>query len=182
MKRALLSIIALVVLAACAPVLDQQLMRAGTREVPFNRLEAAPTEYKGRLYILGGMIVGTRLTEAGSQIEALYAPVDSRGYLEEGGQLRGRFFAIYPRSKGMLDPEIYRKGRQITLAGEFVDVKKGKIDEMEYLYPVFEIKQIYLWSEYRHYDYPPYPYYYSPPFLYDPWGRPYPNPYWPPPW
>ena len=32
----------------------------------------------------------------------------------------------------MLDPLVYRKGREITLAGDFVEVRKGKIDEMEY--------------------------------------------------
>jgi hypothetical protein len=57
---------------------------------------------------------------------------------------------------------------------------------MEYLFPVFEIKDIYLWEERKDYYWPAYyPYYYYPyynyPFLYDPWGRPYPGPYWPPP-
>jgi hypothetical protein len=70
-------------------------------------------------------------------------------------------------------------------------VRKGKIDEMEYSYPVFEVRQIYLHEEYQNYPYawPYYPYYYpyySPyyyrsPYMYDPWGRYYPGPYWPPP-
>ncbi len=75
---------------------------------------------------------------------------------------------------------MFKKGREITLAGEFVDIRKGKIDEMEYAYPVFDIKQIYLWQEEKYYIYPPYYYYYPyGPYLYDPWYRPYPNPYWP---
>jgi hypothetical protein len=57
---------------------------------------------------------------------------------------------------------------------------------MEYVYPVFEIRQVYLWDEARdyYYYYPPYyyPYYNHYPYSYDRWGRPYPSPYWPPPW
>jgi outer membrane lipoprotein len=74
---------------------------------------------------------------------------------------------------------VYKKGREVTLAGEFVEARKGKIDEMEYVYPVFEIREIYLWEERTGY-YPPnyyYPYYdpffYGPPFMYGPWGWPY---------
>ena len=33
---------------------------------------------------------------------------------------QGRFLAVYPRSRGILDPMIYSKGRLVTLAGTFV--------------------------------------------------------------
>lgn len=185
MKRALIIIGAALLLAACSPVLNRELMKQGTRDLPFDQLRDAPDSFKGRLFILGGMIVGTRFMEAGSQIEALYVPVDSYGYLNEGERISGRFLALYPRSRGLLDPVVYKKGRELTIAAVFLETRKGKIDEMEYTYPVFEIKEVYLWDEYRNYYYAPpyYPYYYNSPFMYDPWGRPYPNPYWPPqPW
>lgn len=174
---------AALLLTACAPVLSRELMREGTRDVPMDQLREAPDNYKGRLFILGGIIVNSKFAETGTQIEALYVPVDSSGDLEEGEHPGGRFLAISPKSKGLLDPVVYKKGREITLAGEFLETRKGKIDDMEYDYPVFEIKQIYLWQEPRYY-YAPYYYYpyYNYPFLYDPWGRPYPSPYWPSPW
>jgi len=183
MKRLIIIVGAAVLLTACAPVLSRDLMRQGARDVPFSRLREAPDPFKGRLFILGGMIVNTRFAETGSQIEALYVPVDSLGYLQEGDHAQGRFLAVYPRSSGLLDPVVYSKGREITLAGAFLETRKGKIDDMEYIYPVFEVREIYLWDEHRDYYYPPpyYPYYYNRPFLYDPWGRPYPNPYWPSP-
>jgi outer membrane lipoprotein len=187
MKRALIFISAALMLTACSPVLNRELMKQGARDLPFNELRDAPDSFKGRLFILGGVVVNTRFTETGSQIEALYVPVDSYGYLNQGGNTSGRFLALYPRTRGLLDPVVYKKGREITLAAEFLETRKGKIDEMEYVYPVFEIKEIYLWDEMRNYYYAPYyypsyPYYYNSPFLHDPWGRPYPNPYWPPPW
>ena len=167
--------------SSCAPVLDRQFLNEGVRNVPFSQLREAPDAYQGRIFILGGLIVETRLTGKGSQIEAVSVPVDSRGYLKDTEHSLGRFLAIYPGERAFLDPLVYRKGREITLAGEFLEFRKGKIDEMEYVYPVFAIKQIYLWEE-REYYYPAYPYYYPYPYWwYDPLWGPYPGPYWPPP-
>lgn len=185
MKRAL-TIAMLLAVAACAPVLNKDLMREGAREFEPRHLLETPEVFSGKLFVFGGVIVETRLVEAGSQIEALFVQVDRYGYLRETTGYRGRFLAIYPRSKGVLDPLIFKKGREVSLAAEFLEVRKGRIDEMEVSYPVFEIRQVYLWEEYRghpYYAWPayyyPYPYYY--PYWYDPWWRPYPGPYLPPP-
>ena len=147
MKKICLISAVLMAFSACTPVLNREVMEQGMRDVPFSQLREAPDVFKGKLFILGGLIVKTRLVEKGSQIEALSVPVDSLGYLQEAGRTQGRFLALYPRSKGLLDPIVYRKGREVTLAGEFVEARKGKIDEMEYVYPVFEIRDIYLWEE-----------------------------------
>lgn len=169
--------------AACSPVLSRDVMDRGIRDVSFSGLRENPDEYQGKFFILGGLIVESRFTEKGSQIEALAVPVDSLGYLQSAERSQGRFLAVNPKARGLLDPLVYRKGRAITIAGTFVESRKGKLDEMDYIYPVFEIKEIYLWEERKdYYDpafYPLYPYYYNSPFMYDRWGRPYPYPYWP---
>ncbi len=174
-------------LTACSPVLNRELMREGTRDFSLSYLRETPEVFKGKIFILGGLIFETKLTEKGSQVEALFVPVNSYGYLKSGAYREGRFLAVYPKSKGILDPLIYKKGREITLAGEFIEARKSKIDEMEYVFPVFEIREVYLWDERRDYygpGYYPYyyPYYRSYPYWYDPWGRPYPSPYGPYPW
>ena len=155
-------------------------MREGSREASFQLLRENPNGYLGRLFILGGLIVDTKVTAAGSQIEAMHVPVDGSGYFKESGRSEGRFLAILTEHGTMLDPEVYHRGRRVTLAGEFVELREGRIDEMEYVYPVFRIKQIYLWPEERpYYYYDPwfYPYYY-----WDPWFYPYPYYYWDPWW
>jgi len=185
MKKIFIITAVLMVFSACTPVLNREVMDHGTRDVSFTQLRDAPDVFQGKLFILGGLIVETRLVEKGSQIEALSVPVDSLGYLQEIGRTQGRFLALYPKSKGLLDPLVYKKGREITLAGEFVEARKGKIDEMEYVYPTFEISEIYLWEERKDYSSYPYydPFYYRSPFLYDPWGWYYPSPYgYPSPW
>jgi len=149
-------------------------MREGSREVSFQLLREKSNEFKGRLFILGGVIVQTKFTAAGSQIEALHVPVDGSGYFEEKGRSEGRFLAVSPKDGTMLDPEVYSRGRRVTLAGEFIDLRKGWIEEMEYVYPVFLIKQIYLWPMEESY--------YPAPYYYDPWFYPYPYYYWDPWW
>ena len=185
MKRIFFISAVVLVLSACSPVLTRDVMNQGMRDVSFNQLRQAPDVYKGKLFILGGLIAETRFTGKGSQIEALSVPVDSFGYLRESERTQGRFLAVYPKSKGLLDPMVYKKGREVTMAGEFVEARKGKIDEMEYVYPVFEIREIYLWEDRKDYDRSAYPYYYPyyDPFFYrspfqsGPWGWPYGYPY-----
>lgn len=169
-KRLHIFFLSFMILLSCTPpVLNKSIMLEGDRDASFAALRENPKQHEGKLYIFGGVIVHTRLSKAGSQIEAIDVPVDGSGYFKESGQSEGRFLAILPNNEPMLDPVVYSKGRRVTLAGEFVETRNGKIDEMEYTYPVFRIRQIYLWPRERLADYPP-PYYYD----YDPWFYPYP--------
>jgi outer membrane lipoprotein len=165
-------------LFSCAPVLRKELMDVAVRDMPLSEIKRKPEFYKGRLFILGGVIVDTKVTAEGSLIEALYVDVDSRGYLKGFGFSSGRFLSLFPKESGLLDPMIFRSGREITIAGEFIEEKKGKIDEMEYVYPFFKIKEIYLWEEKKDYYVVP-PYYYPYPYW---WDRPFLRhrvpPYW----
>lgn len=181
-------IVSLVLLSSCAPVLSRDHLKQGVRDIPLSAVREDPTRYTGRLFILGGLIVETRLTDRGSLIEAVSVPVGSYGYLKSRGRYEGRFLALYPKLQGILDPLIYGKGREITLAATFLEVRNGKIDEMEYTYPVFTIAELYLWDEPRaYYVVPAYPWYYGYPYgwhdpPYYPRWRYYPPPpswYWP---
>lgn len=178
MKR--LSLIGLILFVfSCTPVLKPETMEIASREVPLSLMRENPDPYIGRLFVLGGIIIETKFTPQGSLIEALYVPVDSRGYLMSLNESDGRFLAVFPKESGYLDPLIYRRGRAITLSGEFVGLRKGRIDEIEYTYPLFDIREIYLWPRVREYYYIPPPYYPPPPFYpYPYWWRYYPYPYW----
>lgn len=183
MKKVLPVLFLALFLSSCAPVLRKDLMQAGSTAVPFAQLQETPLLYKGKLYILGGKIIRTRNTAQGSLIEAIYVPVDSNGYLKEYQRAsQMRFLALLPRNKGFLDPEIYRKSREVTLAAEFTEIRMGKIDEVEYPYPLFTIVELYLWEE-QQYRLPPYSPWYGPyPYYYSPYSYPYPrwwdDPFW----
>lgn len=179
MKK-LLVIPLFLILFSCAPVLNRDLMEEAMRNVPLSQIRANPGTYKGKLFVLGGVIVETRLTEKGSLLEVLALPVDSGGRIEDTERAMGRFLALYPAEKGILDPMVYKKGRYVTLAGDFVENRTKKIDELEYVYPLFQARQVHLWEEERAYAGYPYSYY---PYSYYPypyWYHPYWSP-WPPP-
>jgi len=181
MKKFLLVIILVMTVFSCAPVFRQEIMERGISDVSVSDIRNNPELYRKKLFIIGGMIVNTKFTQGGSQIEAVYIPVDSRGYLKDV-EARERFLAILPKERGTLDPLIYSKEREITVAGEFIELRSGKIDEAEYIYPVFEIVDIYLWKERSDYYYYPYhsPYWWDysyPYYWWDPWWRPW-GPYW----
>jgi outer membrane lipoprotein len=178
MRRLLpMMLIGLMVLS-CAPVLRYDLMKRGIFDVRLSDIKKTPAPHRGKLFILGGIIVKTTATKEGSLIEASYVPVDSRGYLKNISASNGRFLALY---KGFLDPLIFRHKRELTIAGVFRGTRLGKIDEMNYTYPFFEIEELYLWEEmrdyYRSYPYPPsyYPYWRYGPWWYDPWWH---DPWW----
>lgn len=170
MKKPLLIIISVLVLVSCAPVLSQNAIQQGIYNPDLTNLKENPILNEGKLFILGGIIVNTTATKEGSLIEAIYVPVTGRGYFKdwyrEGG---GRFMAIY-KEKEILDPMIYSEKREITMAGEFIGIRKGRIGELDYDFPLFDIKEIYLWQEYKTRD--PY-YYYPPPYYYPPYYRGY---------
>lgn len=175
MNKPYLIILTIMMLFSCAPVLRQDLMNRGTFDIRLSEIRENPDLYRGKLLIFGGIIVNTTVTKRGSLIEAIYVPVDSRGYLKGVRVSNGRFLAIYPRDNGLLDPLLFHQKREITLAGEFIETHTGKIDEMEYTYPFFEIKELYLWEEKEDYYYisPPYPLWYYRHLWYDPWWRYY---------
>jgi len=163
--------LAVLLLAGCAPVLTQEHLRKAQWEVSFSQLRANPEGYRGQLFVLGGIIADLKLTSEGSLLELVHVPADRRGYLGEPEASEGRFLALYPRDRGILDPMIYAKGREVTVAGLVVGSRQGKLGEVPYTYPLLEVQEIYLWRK-------------EPEVLVVPYWEPYWWPdyyYWPPP-
>lgn len=176
MKRYSVFFIAvLLILSSCAPVFKEEIMKNATLNPSLAELNEQSTMYEGKLYVFGGKIVNTRVTKDGSLIEAIYVPVDSRGNLKDYMQSI-RFLALLPQGKGILDPMIFSKNREITIAGIYKGVRTGQLDEIHYPYAYFEIVDFHLWEERVYYPPYPYPYWYDP--WYDPWYGPWHRPHW----
>ncbi len=136
----------LLFVASCGPVIRQDLMDSGTREVPLPEMSAAPVSFEGRLFILGGRIVKIEVTDTGSPaIEAVYFPVNSNGYIIRKNNSNARYLALFSQDGKRLNPKTYEEKRYVTIAGLFTGLKTVKVRGAEYKYPVFEIKDIYLW-------------------------------------
>lgn len=120
----------------------------------------------------GGEIIKT---EPGPQQTCFYLlsrPLDAQARPRDGGgDQQGRFVACHA---GFYDPEVFTKGRELTVTGTVHGIVSKKVGEYDYAYPRVEADVVYLWPRrpvVRNYG----PGYYDP--FWGPWG-----PGWGPAW
>lgn len=160
-----LALIAL--LSACATPPPAAIQGSFPTLTPQQALTQAAT---GQSVRWGGEIIETLPGKDETCFEIIARPLDStaRPILGDNVQ-QGRFIAC---RQGFYDPEVYAKGRELTVAGRLGSPTQRKIGEYEYRYPRVAIDTLQLWPlRVRAYDYPPY---YRDPF-YDPFY----DPFWP---
>jgi outer membrane lipoprotein len=172
-------ILPIALFTGCGSVISRELKTRADLTLSLNEVIEDPEAYKGNIAIWGGEVIQTTNQKDGtSLIEVLQRPLDWQEEPERREPSGGRFLVLV---KKFLDPEIYRKGREVTVAGEIIGEKTKPLGEMEYRYPLLLNKQLYLWKEYRYTYAPPYypynPYYpwgyygpYSGPWIYAPWS------------
>jgi outer membrane lipoprotein, Slp family len=113
----------------------------------------------------GGEIIKT---EPGPQQTCFYIlarPLDSQARPELGrsGGDQGRFVACH---SGFYDPEVFSRGRELTVTGTIHGTVTQKVGDYDYPYPRVEANVVYLWPKRPVYVNTPYP-----PGFYDPfWG------------
>jgi outer membrane lipoprotein len=177
-RKGLLICVAIIfVMSACSYPISKGLRKEAEKGPQFTSVLKAPDMHTGSVVIWGGIIIETINHKAGTEVVVLETPLDYEGEPEDSEYSQGRFIA---RTSGYLDPEMYKRGRKVTVAGEIVSPEKRKIGEMTYTYPVVSIKEIHLWEVQKVY-YPPYYYgWYGPYYGYGPyWGPPFgPWPYY----
>lgn len=116
----------------------------------------------------GGQIIETEPEEQQTCFFVLAQPLDSQARPERGGESDGRFVAC---RQGFYDPEVFSKGREITVTGTLDGTVQHKIGDFDYTYAKVAANNIYLWK--------PRPMYVASP--YGPWG-PWGDPFWGPGW
>lgn len=163
-----LGLIALVVSGCAArPIAKEYRQRAAAEDVTFSMVLANPDAYVGDVVLWGGIIIKTENLKKGTNIMVLETPLQGSERPGARSYSRGRFIA---RSSKLLDPEIYRRGKKITVAGVVSGKQTKPLGETTYTYPVLSLKQIVLWQSYhRRYAYP---YYWWGPY-WGPYGEPY---------
>lgn len=122
----------------------------------------------------GGEVIRTEPFADHSCIYALSRPLDRMARPQHDKTSMGRFVACKP---GFYDPEIFSKGRQITVVGTLDGSVTRKVGDFDYPYPRIDAETIYLWPIPEPPRYSPY----HDPFLTSPfWGPGYWDPFWAP--
>ena len=108
----------------------------------------------------GGQIIETEPREQQTCFYVLAEPLDSQARPDRSSeQALGRFVAC---KQGFYDPEVFAKGREITVTGSLDGTVQHKIGEYDYTYPRVAANTIYLW--------PKRPLYVQRPDPWGPWG------------
>jgi outer membrane lipoprotein len=123
----------------------------------------------------GGVILETRPENNYTCFEVLSRKLQTSMRPQDNDQASGRFIACKP---GFYDPEIFEKGREVTLTGKIIHMDTRKVGEYDYHFPVVDIEFMILWPErvdriyYDYYGmYPPYYWHY--PYYGAYWRYPY---------
>ena len=161
---------ALIAISGCAPI-SSELRSQADKDLAVDQVSEKPDAYKGKLVIWGGEIIKTTNRKDGSTlIDVLERPLSWNEEPKLSDESAGRFLVEVQR---FLDPQIFRRGRKITVAGEIIGSTEKPLGEMQYVYPLLMSRQIYIWPRqtyyyypYPYWDYPGYYGYYSPGF----WG------------
>ena len=162
-------LLAAVGLVSCAPVISKQLQDEAGTPVPFEELLSQPDAYVGRMMILGGYIVEAVNEPDGSLLTVLQVPLGFGKEPKSQDLSTGRFLV---KTDQFLDPELYDKGRKVTVGGRLSGIQRRPLGKIVYAYPLIEAKELHLWPKVESYRRP-----YSP-YWYDPWYYPgYPYPY-----
>ena len=170
---AVAAVIAGLGLAGCAgvPVVPPDLQEKIERKVSFQQIKSSPLSYKGTFIVVGGAVLSVKALKAdGTRIEVLQLPLygdyEPQGRLTESG---GRFLAFH---KEFLDPATIPVGTRVTVVGEATGSMTLMLDEIEYVYPTFDIASLTIWPpKLPAYWFRPYPYFGAY------WGT-YWGPYW----
>ena len=94
----------------------------------------------------GGAILETRPEDNYTCFEILSKQLQTSMRPENSDQAGGRFIACKP---GFYDPEVFKKGREVTLTGKIIHMDTRKVGEYDYHFPVVDIEFMILWPKRR---------------------------------
>jgi len=144
-------------LQGCTHVISQRMRDEANMSLTFEHVQVAPDNYIGTTVIWGGLILDTENRPDSTCLTILQTPLDSWGEPREEYASHGRFLIKYP---SYLDPEIYKKGRKVSVAGEIIGKEIRPIGDIPYTYPLILAKELHLWKEPQTYYSPPYYWFY----------------------
>lgn len=157
--RYLLISAAVLVLAGCASRYPEPIRTDVTNLVEFETAQRDTEAAQGGTARWGGVIANVQNTEQQTRLEVVNFRINGYGRPQVSDNSNGRFVVYIDR---FVDPEIYKRGRQVTALGQFSGIEEGQIGSFNYNYPVIQAEGVELWQERREVQQAPYWGYYDP--------------------
>jgi len=136
-----MTLLALLLLAGCATTTRPI---AGDRSITPSQVAIGEVPQDGRRVAWGGVIVAATNLESSTELEILAYPLRSDGSPDLDAAPTGRFIA---RAKGYLETAEYAAGRRITIAGPLAGIRRGRVGEADYLFPLVQADELQLWRK-----------------------------------
>ena len=127
----------------CVSGMSQASRAMVTYQGSFPALQGAPEQYRGEVAMLGGRIVETSPSPAGTEITVLQLPLGASDKPTLDKPSEGRFLISSPE---FLDPAAYPKLTLITVVGEVTGHTVRPVGEYPYTLPVLRPIEIKQWS------------------------------------
>ncbi|KAF3984104.1 MAG: Slp family lipoprotein [Methylococcales symbiont of Hymedesmia sp. n. MRB-2018] len=150
-----LIIVSLLFLQACSN-LPANIKNAPQVDTQLHHVLANSHNFKNTPVRWGGKIIDVENKVEGTQIQILYYPLNHYGRPLLDKPSLGRFISI---SKQFLDPAIYPKDTEITIAGSINGMVEKVIGEQTIKVPVVTIDGHHIWPKYQQIYRPYYDYY-----------------------
>lgn len=106
------------------------------------QVRADPEAALGARVVWGGVIATIANRAEATHLEIVARPLGRNQRPQVDEPSPGRFRAVYPH---FLDPEVYARGREVTVRGTVAGVVEGLIDEYPYVFPEVEAEAVHLW-------------------------------------
>ncbi len=161
-------------LSGCASQVPSKLQRAPADNPVLEAVQAEAEQYRGHPVRWGGELVEVLNSATDSDLLILARPLDEEGEPRSDADAQGRFIA---RITGFVDPADYQAGQRITVFGKISGVRKVRIGDYVYPYPVIEVSDWYRWPAPR--PVRPRPWWVDDPFYPGPFYDPFYDPWWP---
>ncbi|MDN5753523.1 MAG: Slp family lipoprotein [Nitrosospira sp.] len=148
MKRYLL-LSCLLLMGACSG-LPERVRNVPVSDVSYVQARQNLSSYKGTSVRWGGVIVDVENEENFTLVEVLSYPQSSYGRPQLRKESGGRFVI---QSSEFLDPAVYAKDKEITVAGTIEGDVERVIGKKRIRMPLVSSKALYLWPAYQSYPY-----------------------------
>lgn len=173
MNHRLPIILLTLLLSACASNLPKTISDAPVKTASVAEVRNNIKDFTHREVRWGGTVASVTNFANHSEIEVVSRDLYKSGRPKNNDQSAGRFIAEVAE---FIDPDVYKKDREVTIHGVISGSKNNQIGEYDYFYPLVKADALHLWAEtketvhpYDYYDPFFYPWFYRPGFGY--YGR-----------
>ena len=128
-------------LAACGTTPQLDTRGVGPR-ITTRQAVATPDALRGRKILWAGVIVQGGNQQDSTQLEVLAYPLRYNNRPDTNAEPLGRFLIV---QHGYLETVDYAPGRALTVVGALDGLRRGKVGEADYDYPVVLSQQLRLW-------------------------------------